>query len=229
MTLTIPARFNGPPGSANGGYACGVVAAAGGPHARVRVMQPPPLDTPLERDRDTDGVVRLRAGDTTIAEGRVASPGIDAPDPPSLAAAARAAEGYAGRDPAQHPFPTCFVCGPLHGDGLRIFPGPTGDDGVLACVWRPGADLAVDGVVDPRFVWAALDCPSGFACMPPATRTVLATMTAALEAPVMPESDYIVSAWPIAGEGRKHRAGSAVHDVDGRCVAIAEALWITLR
>ncbi|MEV4624044.1 hypothetical protein AB0J74_35700, partial [Asanoa sp. NPDC049573] len=26
-----------------------------------------------------------------------------------------------------HPFPTCYVCGPERADGLRIFPGPVGD------------------------------------------------------------------------------------------------------
>ena len=49
------------------------------------------------------------------------------------------------------------------------------------------------------FVWAALDSPSGSACIPPPTRTVLA----AVEAPV--------------------------HAAAGRRVARAEALWITLR
>ena len=230
MTVTIAARFNGPPGTANGGYACGVVAEAVGPSASVRLMHPPPLDTPLERRRDDDGVVRLRAGETTIAEGWAARPSIAAPAPPSTAAAALAATGYLGRDPARHPFPTCFVCGPLRpDDGLRVFPGPTGADGMLACTWRPAADLAAGDVVDPRFVWAALDCPSGLACMPPGSRVVLATMTARLEAPVEAGRDYVLSAWPIAGEGRKHRAGSALHDADGRRVALAEALWITLR
>ena len=232
MTLdqvVIPARFNGPPGTANGGYTCGLVAAGLGPSACVRLLHPPPLDAALERRRGDDGVLRLRAGETTIAEGRAARPAVDSPAPPSPAAAARAARGYAGRDPKRHPFPTCFVCGPLRADGMRIFPGPASPDGVLACGWWPTGDLAVDGVVDARFIWAALDCPSGFACMPPGTSTVLASMTASLEAPVEPERNYVLSAWPIATEGRKHRAGSAIHDAHGRRIAIAEALWITPR
>ena len=186
--------------------------------------------SPLERRRGDDGVLRLHAGETTIAEGRAARPSVHLPTPPSPAAAARAAEGYAGRDPERHPFPTCFVCGPLRpDDGMRVFPGPAGHDGMLACPWRPTADLAANGVVDPRFVWAALDCPSGFACIPPGTRTVLASMTTSLEAPVEPEREYVITAWPIASQGRKHRAGSAIHDAHGRRVAVAEALWISLR
>lgn len=226
--ITIAARYNGPPGSGNGGYVCGVVAEAIGSSATVRLSTPPPLDTPLNRTAD-DGVVRLHDGPTTIAEGRAGRPSVAAPAAPTVRAAALAEERYAGLDPARHPFPGCFVCGPLRPDGLRLFPGPVDADGTLACVWRPGEDLAPDGTVDPRFVWAALDCPSGFACMPPGSQSVLATMTAALHAPVEPEREYVVSAWPIASEGRKHRGGASITDPDGRPVALAEALWITLR
>lgn len=228
--VVIPARFNGPPGTANGGYACGLVAAAIGGSASVRLWQPPPLDVPLTRRRDQDGTVRLLDGESVVAGGRPARPSVDVPASPTPAVATRAAERFPGRRPEHHAFPTCFVCGPLReADGLRIFPGPAGDDGLLACPWIPSADLATDEVVDPLFVWAALDCPSGFACMPPGSRTVLASMTATLDAPVRPDRPYVVTAWPISSEGRKHRAGSALHAADGARVAVAEALWITLR
>jgi hypothetical protein len=228
--VTIPRRFNGPPDSANGGYACGLLAAAIGPSASVRLSAPPPLDVPMTRRRDADGAVRLLHGDATVAEGRPAPAAVEVPATPTLAAAEQAAQSFAGRRAEQHSFPTCFVCGPQREtDGLRIFPGPVGTDGLLACPWLPGAELATAGVVDPLFVWAALDCPSGFACMPLGTRTVLASMTATLKAPVYPDRAYVVTAWPIASEGRKHRAGSAIHEQDGRQVALAEALWITIR
>ena len=227
-TVTIAGRFNGPPGSGNGGYACGLVAAAIGPGAQVSLFLPPPLDVPLARQSADDGSVRLLAGDATVAEGHPGRPGAATPAPPSLAVATRAAQGFAGRD--NHPFPTCYVCGPAReADGLRVFPGPVGDDGMLACAWLPGAELGQDGVVEPIYVWAALDCPSGFACIPPGSRTVLARMTAMIEAPVHTGEAYIVTAWPIGNEGRKHRAGSAIHDAAGRRIALAEALWITLR
>jgi hypothetical protein len=100
---------------------------------------------------------------------------------------------------------------------------------VLACPWVPAGELATAGVVDPVFVWAALDCPSGFACMPPGRQSVLAEMTATIEADVHPGRPYVLTAWPIGSEGRKHRAGAALHDADGNRVAVAEALWITLR
>jgi len=227
--FVIGRRFNGPPSSANGGYACGVVADAIGPAARVSLRAPPPLEVPLTWESE-DGTTKLLDGDTLIAEGVADAPTAEPADAPSVAEARSAAELYPGRDPEVHRFPTCFVCGPLRReDGLRIFPGPVPDSDLLACPWVPGADLAGgDGAVAPTFVWAALDCPSGFACMPPDQTSVLASMTAELRAPVEPEREYVMVARKLSSEGRKHRAVSAVHDTDGTCLAIAEALWITI-
>ncbi len=230
-TVAVPGRFNGPPGSANGGYACGLVAARIGPRATVRLLAPPPLDTPLDVVEE-DGAVRLRHGDVAVAEGRPGAPDLEVPEVPALGVAEAASQRFTGRRPEDHAFPTCFVCGPLRGegDGLRIFAGPVAGGDLLACAWTPAADLAgEDGTVDPPFVWAALDCPSGFACIPPGTTTVLATMTAALEAPVHPGRTYVVTAWHLGDDGRKHRAGSAIHTPEGERVGVADALWITLR
>jgi hypothetical protein len=225
--VSIPARFNGPPASANGGYSCGLVAAAIGPSANVRLRLPPPLDAPMLRRRDPDGVVRLLHGDAVVAEGRAAHPAVEPPAVPTPAVARQAARAY----PADaHPYPTCFVCGSERAaDGLGVFPGPTGVEGMVAAPWRPGEEFADDGVVDPVFVWSALDCPSGFACIPTASLTLLASMTAACEAPVHPGRQYVVAAWPVSSDGRKHRGGSALYDSDGRRVALAETLWITVR
>ena len=44
---TIDPRFNGPPGSGNGGYTCGLVAGLLGGPAEVTLRLPPPLGTPL--------------------------------------------------------------------------------------------------------------------------------------------------------------------------------------
>ena len=71
-TLTIPARFNGPPGSANGGYTCGRVAQlVGAEEVEVSLRKPPPLERPLEVVRDGERV-ELRDGDTLVAEGQPA-------------------------------------------------------------------------------------------------------------------------------------------------------------
>jgi hypothetical protein len=212
--ITIAERFNGPPGTGNGGYVCGLVAAEIGPAAQVSLFLPSPLGVPLTLQHTRHGAVRLLAGEAVIAEGHPSAAEIEVLPPPAFEAAA------AARFTAEHPFPTCFVCGPARDDGLGILPGRVADQ--LACVWRPGAET------DPAFAWAALDCPSGFACMPPGSASVLASMTARIEAP-LEDREYVVSAWKISSEGRKHRGGSAIHAPDGELVACAEALWITPR
>ncbi len=68
-SLIIPARFNGPPGSANGGYTCGVVAGlVGDEEVSVSLRLPPPIDRPLRVVRDGERV-ELRDGDALVAEG----------------------------------------------------------------------------------------------------------------------------------------------------------------
>ena len=58
-TLTIPAWFNGPPTSGNGGYTCGRVAQlVDAEVVEVSLRSPPPLDTPLAVERDGGRVTR---------------------------------------------------------------------------------------------------------------------------------------------------------------------------
>jgi hypothetical protein len=64
--------------------------------------------------------------------------------------------------------------------------------------------------------------------MPPDKTSVLASMTAELRGMVEPNREYVLAAWKLGSEGRKHRAVSAVYDDSGTCLALAEALWITL-
>jgi hypothetical protein len=217
-SVTIAERFNGPPGTGNGGYVCGLVAAEIGTSAQVSLFRPPPLGVPLILQRTVPGVVRLLDGDAVVAEGRHGTPTISLPSPPSLQDAREAALHFQGFE--EHAFPRCYVCGPERDDGLRVFPGPY--DGALACTWTPTSP-------DPAFVWAALDCPSGFACIPPGSASVLASMTALVPAPVEVGREYVISAWKISTEGHKHRGASALFDDAGSVVAYAEALWITLR
>src|SRR5215203_5830584 len=122
MELVIEPRFNGPAGSANGGYTCGLVADFVDGSAEVTLRRPPPLGRPLRVDRDGRGVV-VRDGDAVVAEAVEAPFDLDVPEPPTYDEAARASSRYPGFD--VHAFPTCFVCGPEReaGDGLRIFAG----------------------------------------------------------------------------------------------------------
>lgn len=232
-TLTIPARFNGPPGSANGGYACGLVAGLVGTEvASVSLRAPPPLDHQLAVVRD-DGRVELRDGDTLVVDGGPDELLLDVPDPVSPAEAAAASEEGRERWCAQHPFPTCVVCGPKRpeGDGLRVFPGKL-RAGIFAAPWTPDESIGDgSGSVRPEWVWAALDCPTSapvanFGEGPP---VMLARLTARLGCSVRVGESHSLVAWPLEVEGRKRHAACALFDAEGRLLCASRALWIELK
>ena len=232
-TLTFPARFNGPPGTANGGYACGRVAGLlGGEVASVSLRVPPPLERPLEVRREAERV-ELRDGDTTVAEGRPDELLLDTPDAVTPDRAAAASREGRERWTADHPFPGCVVCGPQReaGDGMRVFPGPL-RDGVYAADWTPDESLGDgEGFVRSECVWAALDCPTSapvanFGEGPP---MVLARLTARLDCPVLVGEPHALVSWPLEVEGRKRHGACALFDSEGRLLCASRALWIELR
>lgn len=212
--LRIDARFNGPPGSANGGITCGLLAARlTAPVVQVTLRKPPPLDTDLQV---VDG--RLYDGDVLVAE---AEPGtVDVEPPPAVAVeqAAAAAPSYAGL--LDHPFPTCFVCGTARTDGLGITAAPVGD-GVVAGVWTPQESSTV-------MVWAALDCTGGWSADLPGRPMVLGRMTCRIDALPVVGTPHVVQGWLRGGEGRKVHTGSALYDASGRVLAVAQATWIAI-
>jgi hypothetical protein len=224
-TFSIDRRFRGPAQSGNGGYVCGRIARHVPGTAQVRLAIPPPLETPLQVDV-ADGVVRLMSGTTLVGEGRSAQLEIQAPAPPSLAAAREGSKHYHGFD--VHTFPECFVCGPLReaGDGLRIFAGTTQGGAVVAAPWS--VDASLGSPVATEFLWAALDCPSGFALWSPreGTTVVLGQLTASIRGQVTAGETYIAMGWPLQVEGRKRFAGSAVYSESGELIAVARAIWI---
>lgn len=242
--LVVPARFNGPPGSGNGGYVSGLLAealhatAGADPRTPVTVIlrEPPPLETPLDLQPDGDRV-NATFGGAIIA---TAEPGTLAHDPVSqvTAAAAAAAEPrYAGL--RGHPFPACFSCGPQRsaGDGMRLRPGPVlGADGSpdpearVACTWTPDPSLPTLGpTVTSPIVWAALDCPSGWASDELENRPmVLGRITAAVDARPMVGDGCVLVARVLGTDGRKTFTASTAYDPDGRVLGRAEATWIAI-
>ena len=224
-TLTIDRRFRGPAQSGNGGYVCGRIARHVPGTATVRLAIPPPLDTPLHVDV-TDGVARLMSGTTLVGEGRAAQLDIDPPLPVSFEAATVSSKQYHGFK--QHTFPQCFVCGPARkpGDGLRIFAGPAEGRDVVAAPWVVDESLGTPTSND--FLWAALDCPSGFALWSPleGTTVVLGQLTASIRGQVQPGDKCVAMGWPLQVEGRKRLAGSAVFSEQGELIAVARAIWI---
>ena len=224
-TLTIPAEFNGPPDSGNGGYTCGRVAQLlDGEVAEVSLRTPPPLDAPLQVVRD-GGRVEVRDGETLVAEAKPADLLLDVPDALPQEEVAAAVEQGRERWAAGHPFPTCVVCGPARDDGLGITPGPIpGRDRLFGACWTPEADA-------PELVWAALDCPTSapvanFGEGPP---MVLASLTARLGCSVRIGEPHTILSWALEEDGRKHWSAAALYDADGIFTCASRALWIELR
>lgn len=221
--MIIPARFNGPPDSGNGGYTCGLVAAElGAASAEVTLRAPPPLETELTVEHSSDSV-RISDGETLVAEGRAADVDVgELPEPVGVERAEATVAAGRGRWTAQHPFPTCFVCGPdrLYHDGLDIYPVELDERWVA--VWRPA---------EPGLVWPALDCPTSAPVMNPDKDPpiVLARLAAAIdEEPALGEPHVLMS-WELTREGRKREAACVLFDGDGQALARSRALWIELR
>ncbi|MBT8083582.1 MAG: hypothetical protein HKN35_05755 [Woeseia sp.] len=137
---------------------------------------------------------------------------------------------------ALHKIPQCFVCGPgrNHGDGLRIHVGPVDPadsewSGTLAAPWVPAAALADgQGEVGAEFVWAALDCPTAYACgsldgMPP---VLLGRQTVSVARRPRAGEHCVVVATQTGHDGRKYFADAVLVGADGQQIAVCNAIWI---
>ena len=168
MGFVVPSRFCGPPESGNGGL--GQRSRRRAAAARVRDEPSrcgcarPPRSTATDDRRDGIGRRRRRSRSVTASTScrrRGAAPGW-------TQAAYRA--GVVRRRPrrrarryeglADHPFPTCFSCGTGR-DGRRRAAAPAGPRRRrrrwYAAAWAPPRTSTVETV------WAALDCPGGWA------------------------------------------------------------------
>ena len=230
-TASIPARFNGPPTSGNGGYACGVLAAHVDGAARVRLHVPPPLDVQMTVQSEAEGTVAMYNGDTLVGSAGTCELELDIPAAPSLEEARDASSRYAWYD--KHTFDTCFVCGPKRPahDGLELFPGPVHDWNLIACPWTPAEDLLDDkGCVGEEYLWSALDCPGFFAGMGAEPRpALLGQLEGRIVAPAQGGQDFVVYAWPLGEEGRKVYAGTAIATAEGTVVAFSRSTWIIMK
>lgn len=226
--ITIQSQFRGPPTSGNGGYSCGLLAEQLDGPVRVRLQAAPPLDRPLTVTARGMGLAMLD-GQATIAEAEPVDFDLHAPPAVTFAEAEAAAAASPARQPSS-PYKTCFVCG-SRDDGLCIFPGLVehrSNPLIYAAPWQPQEWTAIDGVVARQIVWAALDCPSGYATGAGNALVALGTLSASLLAPVHANERLIVIGWPITRDGRKHTSGSAIYSESGQLRAIARAIWIEL-
>ena len=224
--IVIGRRFRGPARSGNGGYTSGLVAGLLDADAvEVTLRLPPPLDTPLRVEQGGEAV-RVLHGGRLVAEAHRAEPGLSPPAPPGYVEVARLSSERP--DEVDHPFPGCFVCGPgrEEGDALRLRPVPLGD-GSVAAAWRPDDRLAGPGRLPQELVWAALDCPGGWAVQPDGSRgiSVLGRLTARILQPPSAGDECVVLGWPVpGGDDRRRHAGTAIYR-DGELLAVGRAVW----
>jgi hypothetical protein len=224
-TIVVARRFRGPHdgdrATGNGGYVCGLVAAASPPVTtiEIRARDGVPLDRPL--------VVRAGAVGAEVYDGA------------TLIAreASRRFEALLEDGSVRHAFPECFVCGHRRapGDGMRLFPGPWPGDAaarghVRVAGWRPDASLLDPaGRLRPEFVWSALDCPGGWALPGPINT---GTLQVEIREPIDGDQELIVMGWREASPAgvrpgsRRRYAGSAMLDACGRLLALGAAIWV---
>jgi hypothetical protein len=231
--VIISRRFRGPPNSANGGFACGLIGCRLHGPARVRLSEPPPLETSLTLRTPDERSAELILEGRTIGRAETADRAWDVPAPVTFELAAVASPGFPWF--TGHPFASCFVCGPERAemDGLRIFPGAVAERKVVAAPWVPAASVCdASGMVQPEIVWAALDCPSWFgifAFEPDAQYALLGELTAHIVERPREGGRCVVLGWSRGRDGRKLYGGTAIFSDDGQLLASSAATWIELK
>jgi hypothetical protein len=218
VEISFPRHFRGPLTSANGGYACGRLAAfVDADEVEVTLRLPPPLDTPLTVERDAEAV-RLLDGEALVAEARPADLHVEPPDPVPVAVAEESRDRHVrGWSPE---FGECFVCG-VRGDGLEVRVGPV--------VGREPLHAAPIALPEPRpeIVWAAIDCPGAYAVGGEGRGDiVLGRMTARVDRVPSAGEPCVVTSWPLGEDGRKLFAGTALFAEGGELLALAKQVWI---
>ena len=196
--LIIGSRFNGPPETGNGGYSAGLcaqLATVDGP-IEVTLRRPPPLDVEFSSRREDDAIRVYHPDGGLVAEVRATS--LDPTEvvaPVSWDEAVAASASYPGF--TTHPFPTCFVCGTerAEGDGLRLFPGRLADR-------RTATPFTIPHDIRTELMWAALDCPGGWAVPLEGRPYVLGRLAARVEALPAPGERCVV----MGADDRRGRA-----------------------
>jgi hypothetical protein len=221
VEIVLRRRYRGPLTSANGGYACGRLAAfVHADEVEVTLRLPPPLDRPLAIENE-DGRVLLLDGDDLVAEARAAPVQIEPPPAVSLEDAAAARSRHVRG--ADEEFNECYVCG-VRDDGLEVRVGPVAGREPLHAA---PAELRESG---PEFVWAAIDCAGAYAVGAEGRGDiVLGRMTARVDRVPDAGEECVVAAWPLGEDGRKLFAGTALYSAGGALMAVARQTWIAPR
>lgn len=242
MTLTIDARYNGPPDSGNGGYVAGRLAEAllasrdlaavgsDSPWVEVTLRHPPPLDEAMALNGEGDELSASHGG-TVVATARLLPHAPDqaapVPDVP-VDAARQAQERYLGL--TTHPFATCWVCGPSRPgrDGYDLRPGQVDDDRT-ACTWTVGRNATDSGgTIGAAAMWAALDCPGAWTALQGEAVIVLGRIAAQISAVPTVGETCVVMGRLLGQDGRKSFTATTVYSPQAAVLAQAFATWIRI-
>ncbi|MGY2058375.1 PaaI family thioesterase [Nocardia gipuzkoensis] len=231
--FTVPGHVRGYPGVAFGGYVAGLLAAASGSEqVRVDFRRTVSVESPVVLAADGSGGASLIDQDGVVLAEASASRVTVTPRPAPTWTQARAASATAD---VLRKMSRCYGCGAAcpPGRGLRLSPWAMPTHDMVVAAWTPDLSLGgPDRLLSTENVWAALDCPGGWAAM--ALRdlrpgAVTAALTATQFEPVRAGDPYLSYGWPISANGRKHTVGVALARADGTICALAEALWIEPR
>lgn len=244
--IRIANRFCGPPGTGNGGYVSGRIAALLPGPVEVTLRAPTPLEVDLPLTLSAEGTA-LRTADGALLAEAACVPSIAPfqPLPISFEEARDASKGFIGfRD---HPYPGCFVCGTEHASGLALYPGavassqahpsnsadPASTTPVVAAPFRPSVELCDEqGLLQPEYVWSALDCPSwfGHAAFQERSEAILLGRLA-VQILRRPKADEpcVVQGFSLGQQGRRILCGSALYGHGREIIAYARSTWIQLK
>lgn len=225
MSFTVPGRFEGAPGRAQGGYTGGMLHD--GEPRRVWFRSAIPLDTELEVGSDGE-TTSVTLDGTMILESHPVQPLDDVLAPVTMD------QAIAGRERAESAgFPDmiarCYSCGTVEGT-LRTHPGQVGDSETWAAPMIYPDWTAIDGEVDPKHIWAVVDCASGYPVAFGAGLRLAFTgwLTVDVRSTIEPGQPAVVVARADPWERRKRSAQSALWTEDGELIAVSESLWISI-
>lgn len=225
MTFIIPGRFEGAPGRAQGGYAAGILHD-GGPR-RVWFRSAIPLDTELVVGTDGETTSVTRDG-RLVLESHPVDP-LQDPLPPVTMD-----EAIGGRDRVESAglpqmAAPCYSCGTVEGT-LRTHPGQVGDSDIWAAPMIYPDWTAANCIVDPKHVWAVVDCAAGYPVALGTEPRMAFTgwLSVDVRSSIEPGRPAVVVATAGAWEGRKRSARSALWTEDGELIAVSESRWISV-
>lgn len=226
----MPERFEGSPGTMQGGYLAGAATAGLTGPSRVQIRKPIIPGDVLIRSVDGDDTLWHRDGALVMK--------VFASDVLAHAAAPVSAaeinEVMSRPLPFAKPYPTCAGCGD-RADGLGVDLRPLGNR--MLGTWTPTE--TIDGQVPAEHTWTVLDCLTSWATFadPPADTTgsfVTGNIAAEFLRPVVAGTTYRMQSWRIRDlEPGVFKLGSVlvggtIEDDDGPVVICDQEMVRTL-